>query len=195
MNLAELREALKDGRSWVHTGVVESITSHRVHGYLASVQLPDERVVECELAFFGAGAGRGIYMGPEPGDEVLVLLPNANQNRAIALAGLNALPAPTPEDWDISDVLVLHPGGARVQKHEGADVEAVLKAEAFQGDLNAFVGAVVTALDALAGAMNTSVPGFTVTAPWVAARLGVSASALKTKASAAAYSSTALKAE
>jgi hypothetical protein len=194
MDLAAIRAALDSGVEWVRTGRVIGSEEGRLGRLWLVELLPDGREVQCELACMGAGDGRGVYLAPAAGDEIVVVMPRGDPNRALAIGALNAVrTAPAPASWSGEDVLVLHPGGTRVQRQAVASVEAVLLADRFQPDL----AAVLDALEVFAGAMAAASVGALapLAAPATALQAALQAAAIGPRLVAAAYSSAALQAE
>lgn len=93
-----------DGRGWVQLGVIESIEVHAAFGVLlnCSVQ-PDGGDCQARMMSFGAGQGTGAFPRVRAGDEVVLLFPGGNRNRAVAIVGLASLAAQIPESWGDGD--------------------------------------------------------------------------------------------
>lgn len=102
-----LSAIVKDGRSWVAVGQVTEVESHASLGFLATVALrPSGREVQARIVSWGAGAGAGIFWPVAVDDEVLVLFPGGDPNRAVALPGLPSESALPPDGWDNAKILV-----------------------------------------------------------------------------------------
>jgi hypothetical protein len=158
-----IRKALtamtETGAAWVDLGVVDSIEEHAALGYLANVTLTSRTgACQARLIWPGGGASRGLLWPVAVGDEVLVLIPSANPNRAVAIAGLVSTPSPLPSDFDNTKPILTHPSGLEVRAVAGAPVSPVVTAF-LNGDLADVLFEIGTALAALmGGTLATSLP-------------------------------------
>ena len=106
-----VREALQaiveDNRGWIAVGQVTAVETHAAWGFLFTVALrPSGQPIQARLAAMGAGAGAGMLWPVAVDDEVLVLLPDADPNRAVILPGLASTAAAIPADWTNATVRV-----------------------------------------------------------------------------------------
>lgn len=122
----DLEALLRRGRCYVELGVAltpaapstlpgattaaRTVTVQLVHG---------TRTVEARVANVGQGAGRGIFAPILPGDELLVLFPGGEPNRAVVLGGLGSAKSPNPTENLGLAMLLLHPGGVLLSSVDG----------------------------------------------------------------------------
>ena len=199
-----LREAIGPTPVSVSLATIDSIESHSAYGFLLNCTIrPDGRKVQARPLF----AGKGISDRWSTNDPVLLLLPEGEPNRALAVGGLNDLQRPKSSTADNTHIDVLDDGGMEVRKTDGATVEKVLKGETYQGDLDGYLSAVDTLMAAITAAFAT----WSLTAPPTMASNGVfigavgaavgsfqaspAVATLKARASTGAYASPALKSE
>lgn len=124
-------EALVDtGRAWVGIGVISAIETHPTLGLLADVDFLS-RAGDCQARIVYGGA----FLSPVAvGDEVLVMIPEGDENAAVAIAGLFSKPSPMPSCFDNSTPQVTHPNGLELRTGEAA-VPAPVVTEALLSDL------------------------------------------------------------
>lgn len=76
-----------DTRTWVSLGVVQSVEQNE-NGLLAEVALlPNEELVECDIASQYAGQGFGLVTVPREGDTVVVLVPGGDADMRAVIFG------------------------------------------------------------------------------------------------------------
>jgi phage baseplate assembly protein gpV len=145
-----LRDLVRDGRAWVHVGTVDSVEEHAAFGFLVNCTIrPDGRECQARLLNPGGGARRGSFAPVEEGDEVLLLLPEGDPNKAVAIGGLSSRANPIPSGADNGHLEIVEPGGVKVRTSEAATVQKVVL-EAILPDLAAAFAEVV----AIAGAVG-----------------------------------------
>ncbi len=185
----------------VEVGVVTAVDPSEHFGYLLTVRLePSQRVAQARHLWANGGAtGDGVFWPVAVGDEVVVLAPGGDWNRAVALAGPTSGPNLPPTSWE-NDALVLACsdggvevlGGLEVRDVAADTVKAVQIAETFLPDLSGFMTTLDTFLLTCAAA---------TTAAQVAAAAGVflgspAYTTFKSRVAAGTlYTSTALKAK
>ncbi len=102
-----VQDLARDNRGWVAIGIVTGVSEVDGVGYLFDVALqPSGRECQARLAAMGAGAGAGMLWPIAVDDEVLVLFPDADPNRAVLLPGLSSSAAELPSDWSNDTVRV-----------------------------------------------------------------------------------------
>jgi hypothetical protein len=184
----------------VEVGVVTVVEESEHYGYLLTVVLePSGRTVQARPLWANGGpTGEGVFWPVAVGDEVVVLAPGGDWNRAVALAGPTSGPSLPPTGWE-NDALLLAcgegvqvRGGLEVRSAPADAVKSVQIAETFLPDLSGFLTALDTFLLACAAA---------TTAAQVAVAAGVMVASpayttLKARVAAQTlYTSTALKAK
>lgn len=139
-----IAEVAADNRGWVALGTVTAATAHASLGYVLDVTLqPSGREVQAQLA------GRRLLLAAEVGDAVLVLFPDGDPNRAIALpAEIVSSAAPLPSSWTNGGPQVVDPDGLEVRTAEAATVQPLVTAD-FLTDLLAWATVVQSGLSAL----------------------------------------------
>ena len=115
----------------VELGTVESVEESEAFGRLLNVTVrPSGRTLQARPVVYGAGENRGAWWPIAADDEVLVLLPQGDNNRAVALLGLPSKAAPPPDGWDNTRPVIAHPDGMDVRGGDSSlvmeDGEAVL---------------------------------------------------------------------
>lgn len=137
-------EALVDtGRVWVSVGTVSAIESHPTLGLLADVTFLS-RDGECQARIVYAGA---LLSPVSVDDEVLVLIPEGDENAAVAIAGLFSKPSPAPSCFDNTTPQVVHPNGVELRTSESAIVAPVVT-EALLADLSASIAELASRVSA-----------------------------------------------
>lgn len=123
-----LDRLLDRGAAWVDLGVITAIEEHDSYGYLLTVSLqPEGAEVQARPVWLMGGAqGEGIYSPIAVDDEVVVLLPAGDRNRAIALVGPPSGPSKPPAGWANDRISMVHSGGTEVRLAEAATVERVV---------------------------------------------------------------------
>ncbi len=147
---ASLRALADSGRSWAHLGQVTAVTTHEDYGYLLDVVLrPSGVEVQARPVWWMGGAqGEGIYAPIAVDDEVVVVVPDGDLNRALAWPGPPSSPSKPPSGWSNDRIELVHAGGVQVRSAEGNDVEAVVL-ESLLPDLQNALTEVQSALAAL----------------------------------------------
>jgi phage baseplate assembly protein gpV len=154
-----LRDLVRDGRAWVHVGTVDSVEEHAAFGFLVNCTIrPDGRECQARLLSPGGGAGRGSFSPVEEGDEVLLLLPEGDPNKAVAIGGLSSRANPIPSGADNGHLEIVQPGGVKVRTTEAAVVQKVVLVTILP-DLQAALTEVQVALAAL-GLPTTQLAAF-----------------------------------
>lgn len=126
----------------------------------AEVQLvPDDIVIRARVGVLGQGLGRGLFVPLQQGDQVLVHMPNSDEQAAVITMSFGSLQAPHPSSADGEKIVALHPGGVELRNADAATVSGVVL-EQLAPDLGDF-------LSALAVFMQTS--STATTAPQIAA--------------------------
>lgn len=125
IDLAVIRRALEDRRTWIAQGLVvrdESLGSHFEiddGDVLVEVQLADTGIpVTCRLASTFAGAGVGLFMVPDEGTEVLVAIPKGEIDGEPAIVAMLST-GELPDGFDGSNVVLVVKPGAKLLVHDG----------------------------------------------------------------------------
>lgn len=123
-----LRDLTADGRVWLSLGVVTAIETHDAWGYLLAVTLqPGGLQVQARPGFTGCGSsGSGAWVPFEVDAEVIILAPDGDLNRAVAIHGPTSSPAKPPTGWSNNKVEIVHGGGLEVRASQGATVRPVV---------------------------------------------------------------------
>lgn len=137
---ASLRDLVGNGRSWAHLGQVTAVEDSADYGFLLDVTLQPSGVeVQCRPVWsMGGEQGEGIYTPIAVDDEVLVIVPDGDLNRALAWPGPPSGPNRPPVGWLNDLISLVHSGGMEVRSSETALVQAVVTED--------FLVALVTAL-------------------------------------------------
>lgn len=192
---AKLRALLGEARPPVLLGVITEIEGF-AGGVLATVQpQPDGPELQARLMVLASGDDRGFVVPAEVGEEVVVLCPGGDPNRAVALAGLNSSPAARPDSDTGDHVDLVHPGGLETRTTAAADVDHVVLAELLDG-LQAQQNALQTFMTTASAA--TTAPQIAAAATTYLTAMagnGFVAKLAQSIASGAPYRSTALKTE
>jgi len=109
-----------DTRGWVDLGIVSAVEADADRGYLLTVDLqPSGREVVARLI------GRRLLLSASVGDEVLVLMPGGDPNRAVAIpAELVSSAASLPSSWTNGGPQIVDSAGLDVR---GAAADTVQK--------------------------------------------------------------------
>lgn len=157
-----LEQLIPDSRPSVELGVAQAPPTPSARPSAAQaarhclVQLvPDGRLVEARVANIGQGFGKGIFAPIQAGDEVLVLLPGGDPNRAIVLGGLGNAKAPNPIGNTGLSMLLQHPAGVRLGTTDGQPEHGIVHGQHLV-DLDAFLSALDTYLQAVALAVDAA---------------------------------------
>jgi phage baseplate assembly protein V len=185
-----LADLVRDGRSYIEIGTITETEAHEAWGYLYTGTLqPSGQEFQGRPLHVGTADAGGEFWPIAVGDEVLVLCPGGEINRAVVVGGLTSSAAAVPSDWDNAQPQLTHPSGKVFRTAEGADVETVLLSETFQGDAATWESALYTFMSAAASA--TSVGDLVAAAlAW-----GLSCGSYKDNLAAGSYSAAALKSE
>ena len=134
-----------DGRGWVAVGLVTAADADSDRGYLLTVELqPSGREVLARLV------GRRLLLSAAVGDEVLVLFPDGDPNRAVAFpAELVSSAAGLPSSWTNGGPQVVDSAGLEVR---GAAADTVQKV--VTEDILAQIAGMAGEIIALAGALS-----------------------------------------
>ena len=107
-------------RDLAATAQVTAIESHPDFGYLLTCRTrPGDQEVQARLQFPGARGGLGIFWPVAVDDEVLVVFPDGEINRAIAIPGVSSSQAKPPDDW----------GNDTIRIEGGADLDVEIVAD------------------------------------------------------------------
>jgi phage baseplate assembly protein gpV len=122
-----LAELVQDNRGWVALGQVTAVEAHDAWGYLLTVTLqPSGAECQARPVHAGAGDARGDFWPVDVDDEVLVLFPDGDPNRAVALVGVTSAAAGIPSSWDNAQPQFVHPSGKEFRTSESASVQALV---------------------------------------------------------------------
>lgn len=159
----DIRSILGEGRCYVELGLAITPSAPSVlPGQTATARMvqlqlvPSGRLVEARVANVGQGTGKGIFAPILAGDEVIVLFPAGDPNRAVVLGGLGNGKSPNPVGNDQLSMLVQHPGGVRLVAVDGlpeyriVHVELLSALSGFLAALDAFMTTSATATGAAA---------------------------------------------
>lgn len=171
-NLADLADK---GLTWAHLATVDSLEKFQGRWLVNCTIQPEGRPIQARLVVLGLGAGRGVLLPVEVGDEVLVVCPDGDSNKAVAIPSLASKPAPVPPEWAGDRIWFLHPGGTEIRATTTGPVQAVV---------------VTSFLDAFSGILDDL-----ITVATAAGAAAPNAVALKTALEGGAHRSTALKTE
>lgn len=143
-----------DGRGWVAVGLVTAAATDADRGYLLTVDLqPSGREVQARLV------GRRLLLSASVGDEVLVLFPDGDPNRAIAFPSeLVSSAAGLPSSWTNGGPQVVDSAGLEVR---GAAADTVQKV--VTEDLLPKIAGAMGEMVAMAGALASL--GITIATP------------------------------
>lgn len=134
-----LSEVADSGLEWVHVGQVVSVESHAKWGYLLNCLVrPDGRAVQARPL------APGVWTTYGADDEVVLLFPAADPNRAVAMGRLPSGGDPAPDDWGNSQPVFTHPNGLEVRQADGNGVSGVVISDEFLADLKAVITALIT---------------------------------------------------
>ncbi len=135
-----------DGRGWVAVGLVTAADADSDRGYLLTVELqPSGREVLARLV------GRRLLLSAAVGDEVLVLFPDGDPNRAVAFPSeLVSSAAGLPSSWTNGGPQVVDSAGLEVRGASGDTVQKVVtedllpKIAGAMGEMVAMAGALAS---------------------------------------------------
>lgn len=126
-NVQDLVESFGPAVVWSGIGQVSAVEAHTAWGYLATVTLqPSGAEVQARILAWGARATGGAFWPVEEGDEVLVLFPDGDANRAVCIPGLTSSAAAPPTSWGNGAPLIVHPDGTTLATSETATTQAVV---------------------------------------------------------------------
>lgn len=115
--LPELLQSLgRDGRTWCEVATVTALVPHPVWGLSVEATLQPQGIdIEARPVWLNGGLpGEGIFVPIAVGDEVIILLPGGDLNRALAFAGPVSGIAPSPPGWLGTDTAIVGATGTRV---------------------------------------------------------------------------------
>lgn len=96
-------------------------------GFLATVTLqPSGMEVQARVVWSGIRSAGGSFFPVEVDDEVIVLFPDGDPNRAVCLPGLTSSAAKVPSSFDNSKPIFVHPSGASFATSESATTQAIV---------------------------------------------------------------------
>lgn len=112
---------------YMGVGQVTAVESHPQWGYLVTLEMrPGGLAVQARMATPGAGSARGDYWPIAVDDEVVVLFPDGDPNRAIVAGFLPSSAAAPPTSWGNSAPLLVHPSGKTFLTSQAAASHAVV---------------------------------------------------------------------
>jgi hypothetical protein len=144
--LENLSEVLGRERCWCELGLVQTPPAPPplapTAARMVQVQLvPSDRVIDARVANVGQGLGKGVFVPPQPGDEVLVLFPGGDPLRAVALSlGLGSAANPNPLGNTGLAILLQHLGGVRLVSADGLPENGIVHGQ-FLVELLAYLAA------------------------------------------------------
>lgn len=111
-----LRSIGGDGRTWCEVATVTALVPHPAWGLTVEATLQPQGIdIEARPLWLNGGLpGEGVFVPIAVGDEVLVLLPGGDLNRAVAIAGPVSGGAPSPSGWLGTDTVLVGATGTRV---------------------------------------------------------------------------------
>lgn len=118
---------------------------------------PDGRTVDARVANVGQGPGKGAFWPLLKGDEVIVLLPGGDPNRAVVLGSLGNAKSPNPTANTGLRPLLMHPAGVELRSADGLPAHGLVLAPLLQ-DLQAFVTALLTFMGTAGTATGPAAP-------------------------------------
>lgn len=153
-------DSLRGERSYVEVGVAltpsapSAIPGAAAGARVCQVQLqPGGRIVEARQVNLGQGVGKGVFLPIAPGEEVLVLFPGGDPNRALVLGGLGNGRNPNPSDNLGAAALVMHPGGVELRDAPEVPANGIVHGQ-FLVELAAYLTQLDALIGSLAGAAN-----------------------------------------
>jgi len=109
------------------TGQITAVEVDGSGGFLATITIqPSGWEVQARVMWSGALNAGGSFFPVAVDDEVLVLLPDGDPNRAVCLPGLTSSSAKVPSSFDNSKPIFVHPSGASFATSENATTQAVV---------------------------------------------------------------------
>ena len=138
-------------------GQVTAIESHASYGYLVTLVLrPGGQEAQARLQFPGARGGLGLFWPVAVDDEVLVVFPDGDINRAIAIPGVTSAQAKPPADW----------GNDTIRIEGGADLDVEVVADGVRLGTSTATDPVAlkSLVEAQLGALKTAITGAVVVA-------------------------------
>ncbi len=109
------------------TGQITAVDADGSGGFLATVTIqPSGWQVQARVVWSGARASGGAFFPVAVDDEVLVLLPDGDPNRAVCIPGLTSTAAKVPSSFDNSRPIFVHPSGASFATSESASTRHVV---------------------------------------------------------------------
>lgn len=116
-----------DPPKWLQLGVLEedphptAVPGAQAGAYVARTKLvPGRQTILPRIANLGQGRGRGAFIEPREGDEVLVFFPSGQLSQAVAFAGLGStVRAPRPLSATGDGYLLLNPDGVELRSADG----------------------------------------------------------------------------
>lgn len=125
-----IRSLARDHRAWVELGVIDSIEQDPDVGLMLECSIvPGGDTIHARPRWSSGGrTGEGLWHRAEVGDEVMLLLPGGDRNRAVALFGPLSGPAKPPDGWTADSLQLVDRDGLEVRTEAGTDVEPVVLA-------------------------------------------------------------------
>lgn len=158
--LRQLREVVRVAPQ-VAIGIVDTVEAFG-GGYLVSGALqPSGDPFQARMLFGPIGAGTGDLFPVAAGDEVVVLHPDGDPNRAVALWGGNSSAAALPSSFTNDRPRLVHPDGKTFATSETATTQPVV-VEALLPDLQAAMTEILALMAAVAG-LGLTVPNTSTT--------------------------------
>lgn len=145
------------GAVFAAIGIVDVLTQDAAVGWWAEVSIqPSGAVVLARIQWAGTSATGGDFWPVVVGDEVLVVYPDGDPNRAIAIAGLGSSMAPIPSSFTNSAPGLVHPSGKSFRVAAANPVGALVT-QSLLPDLQAAVTEIAALFGALA-ALGITLP-------------------------------------
>lgn len=114
---------------FVAIGQVTAVETHPQWGYLVTLELrPSGQPVQARIATPGAGSARGDHWPVAVDDEVVVVMPDGDPNRAVVLGFLPSSSAAPPTNWGNAAPLLVHPSGKTFLTSQAATAQSVVLA-------------------------------------------------------------------
>jgi hypothetical protein len=111
----------------------------------------DRPPIECRVVHMGQGLTKGVFAPITSGDEVVVLFPMGDPNRAVVLGGLGNGVAVNPLANLSVALLLMHPAGVELRSADGLPAHGIV-----QGNFLTDLATYLTALEAFLFACSTA---------------------------------------
>lgn len=94
---------------------------------VVQVRLVSGQTCTCRVLHLGQGLGRGVFTPILSGDEVLVLFPAGDPNRAVCISGFGNGVAVNPVANDLLHYVLMHPGGVELRSADGLPAHGIVQ--------------------------------------------------------------------